>query len=222
MEKQRKYWQTNFAVIQNNGKYRNHENACLWIAIMDFFKLPINTGNYENITMDEIFYYLNIKHWTKMWDIDNKAHIDALLKLCKLFNIVVHIRYANEFKNTKPWLGSFEHCFGDANNESKHIGIVYWGNRNHFELIVTETPTTPGCCDINKVINNNRILIYSNPDYEDENLDWLIIEKTDEENNKEPDTYYYYLQNGIFVMIGSLLSYVVFKTYIDKKFLNSV
>ncbi|AYV78492.1 MAG: hypothetical protein Edafosvirus15_13 [Edafosvirus sp.] len=150
-----------FRTICNNGVADGvYRNACIWIAIKDYIKyiLQDETITIYNLRNDAKFPGSNIDDF----DFNNSSHRNGLDIMLKQKGLVIHFFYANEIdkskKNDEPqlikdkfgsalrgniiwgWLGSAQQKVGDLKSKSI-IPIVAFGN--HFELIVSETNTTP-------------------------------------------------------------------------------
>lgn len=142
-----------FSVIQNNGRDDTYSQKCMFISILDWFRINVDQPHpLKELTLQELFNIAGPFPGSSdmMWDIDCKDHLDYLLKICKILDIWIHIYYANTESDGQSicyWLGNQQPLNTDTSldldthkNSHRIIPIVAWGM--HFELIVSRTNTT--------------------------------------------------------------------------------
>lgn len=142
---------TGFSVIQNNGRESGYSQKCLFISILDWFRININ----QSCPLEELSLHglVNMagpfpEPIDMMWDSDRDDHMRYLLKICKLLNIHIHVYYVNSGgvePSTHFWLGNPQPilnpmCGDELVDPNRIIPIVAWGA--HFELLISSTSTT--------------------------------------------------------------------------------
>ena len=139
-----------FSVIQNNGKESGYSQKCLFISILDWFRINSDKScPLKELSLRELFNMAGPLpgYNDMMWDSDCDGHMRYLLKICKLLDIHIHMYYANSEKRGHImhfWLGNPQpfvdpSCVDESTDPDRTIPIVAWGM--HFELLVSPTAT---------------------------------------------------------------------------------
>ncbi|AYV76619.1 MAG: hypothetical protein Terrestrivirus10_3 [Terrestrivirus sp.] len=140
-----------FTVIANSGCEGRYKYTCIFISILDFFRFCRRVpAENQVLTIDdirEISQFSEIGRYNEMFDIDKLGHRGCLIRLLEIFDISLDIYHYNVSQNRNGivntcWIGEpgFQFNQNNQNNQNNHIAIISYGS--HFELIISETPTT--------------------------------------------------------------------------------
>jgi hypothetical protein len=148
---------TPFTAISNDGFDGKYRSSCMWIALTQAIRLSrlstqgknsVNVPQFRDkygFPQESIPFVINYDCYTDFEEEFEEDHKNYLQRVCNDYNLELDIYLANYTGNVgSVWIGNHAIRMKPKNYDKKkwydRFSIVDYGN--HYELIVSDTPTT--------------------------------------------------------------------------------
>jgi hypothetical protein len=132
------------AQTNNPNPMIEYTNSCLFISILDYLKYVMKKTNLTLLDIRQIAQFPG--HDNQIFDVEVPGHQASLQRVATHLDICINIYYMNidhdiSGKIIGNWIGNSGFISNPKGKQK--ISILCYGRRDHFELIISKTKTTP-------------------------------------------------------------------------------